>query len=191
MRYLLLIPLTLWTLALVAIGAGPITRLHPTPHLTKLPHLCAGWPCVEQVAVGQTRWGDAINLTNTQPITRRFIEIGMGEGNTARFYPSIDAVHVGRGYMHTATPAGYVLLWYGEPCAISYYPASRLLVMRYPHTLVNIQLGQANFTPRTPINMFTWQDPAYQSEMQPDICVDNITDGVVNTPWRGFTSYAP
>ncbi len=187
---LLLIPLTLWTLCLLAVSTGRITRLHPTPHLTTRPHLCAGQPCIERITVGQTRWDDAITLTGTQPITARKVEVSMGEGATARFFPSIDTVHVGRGYMHTATPAGYILVWYGEPCAVSYYPNPRLLVLRYPHTLINIQLSDAAFSPHTPVAMISWQDPAYESEMQPDICVDNITDGVVNTPWYGFTSYA-
>jgi hypothetical protein len=82
-------------------------------------------------------------------------------------------------------------MWYGEPCGISYYEQWDIFVLRYPHTLVNVRLNDGEWlSTNAAVDSIHWKDPAFENVMQPDICVDNVTDGVINSGWYGFTSRA-
>jgi hypothetical protein len=153
--------------------------------------LCDGQPCIMDVTVGSTVWRDVPAVLGDVPYEwgERRVHISVSPAMSVVFFRSVDGEHVGRGRLAVdgaRLPVGWVLVWYGEPCGLSYYPRTSSLVVRYPHSLVNIALRGQGFSPHTAIHDIRWQDPAFESDMQPDLCIDNITDGVVNSQWRGF-----
>ncbi len=154
--------------------------------------MCDDLPCMMNITVGVTEW-ETVPTILTAYAPRwlpKGVEIQISERAVFRTYPSIDGVHVGRSFLEAdaSAPLGWMVQWYGQPCAVSYYPNGNMLVIRYPHTLANIYLEDGTqLTPHTNIALVSWQDPAFENDMQPDLCVDNITDGVRNTPWQGFS----
>lgn len=177
----------------LAIGSGQFIR-HPHHSMSQTLALCNGQPCASGIVVGLTAWNNLPGaFTENAPYykyDRRHLLITQGDVQMA-FYQSVDEVHVGRGRLSVLpggyVPVGWIIVRYGEPCGLSYYPRTGQIVLRYPHSLVNVQMtSDEQFSPNTGLKDVRWQDPAFENEMQPDICVDNITDGVINSAWRGF-----
>lgn len=171
---------------LLVVGARTLGQqmTRPVHPLVADLRLCNDGPCAGGVAPGLTEWEAAFD-----PHSKR-VALNIGRDVQAVFFPSVDGQHVGRAYVdfppESRMAVGWLVAWYGEPCGISYYPRADQFVVRYPHTLVNLSTRDA-LSAHTPVVQIQWADPAYTSEMQPDICIDNITDGVYNRAWRGFT----
>ncbi|MEM6283294.1 MAG: hypothetical protein AAF787_13955 [Chloroflexota bacterium] len=186
--------LTLFCVA--AIASGSALPHAPRP-LDASPALCDDRPCLMGMTVGQTIWEDVAAVLQT-PFDythgEKHLRVAVNHETEVTFYPSIDGVHVGRGALtlwnkDDHLPAGWVVVWYGIPCGVSYYETANNMVLRYPHTLVNLRLHAGErLSPHTDIESIHWQDPAYENAFQPDICVDNVTDGVKNSHWHGFSS---
>jgi hypothetical protein len=87
---------------------------------------------------------------------------------------------------------GWIIQRYGTPCGVSVYRqlgvVKRLVTVRYPGMLVNLRAEDAVLRPRTPVQNIDLYDPAHKSTVQPNLCIDNVTDGARNYEWRGFVS---
>ncbi len=188
-------------LVLVLVGASllmtSLGRLNPYPghFLGSNLGLCNGRPCMMGLTLGETPWQDiSVKLTEALDyhLEDQQMYIPIKGSTSMNFFQSVDGEHVGRGALYLRSedetlPIGWIVTWYGDPCGLSYYPRSNNLVVRYPHTLINMRMGtERKFTPYTSARSIHWQDEAYKSEIQPDICVDNITAGAINSAWRGF-----
>jgi hypothetical protein len=174
-----------------------VGRLMPMPEYAAryAPDLCAGVPCMLGVVPGRTGWTEAQRLLDAQPglqIAGRQILIRLAGGGEIGLYPSLDSEAVGRIYVRYPTErpiaAGWVIQRYGQPCGVSFYRRLRadVLTLRYPLMVVNLRLIGERFTPDSPIDTIQFGDPAFVPSYQPDPCIDNISNGVNNTLWRGF-----
>ncbi|MEL6269569.1 MAG: hypothetical protein AAFV33_15815 [Chloroflexota bacterium] len=180
----------------VAIASGSaITRAFGP--LDAAPAMCDNRPCMMGMTVGLTGWTDVATVLQTPfdySYGEKHLRVAVNQNTEVTFYPSVDGVHVGRGALtlwngEDHLPVGWVVVWYGTPCGVSYYERPGLVVIRYSHTLVNVPLPKGErLSPHTAIESVHWQDPAYENVFQPDICVDNVTDGVRNSHWHGFAS---
>lgn len=153
--------------------------------------VCDERPCLMGVTLGVTDWEEATALLpDTDPASER-IRVESNQRVHIVIFKSVDREHVGRTFLNASDGAtisiGWILTWFGEPCGVSHYPGSQLVSVRYPYALININAAE-QLTLFSNINAVHWQDPHYKYELQPDLCVDNFTDGVINRPWKGVTS---
>lgn len=156
---------------------------------------CDGRPCLVNMSPGVTSWMDAHAAFRRLPnaeISGKRIVIPFFPGVKVEFYPSLDEITVGRAYIILAKdrplPAGWVILRYGPPCGVSiYFRTGPLMTLRYPFLLANIDLSDKAFTPHAPLTSLQFKDPAFESRIQPDLCVDNVSsDSTINRRWQGF-----
>jgi hypothetical protein len=154
---------------------------------------CDGVPCVYGVMAGRTSWQAAqvsfAQLENTvleeQAIALRAAEVGHID-----LFISVDKVNVGRISVRPeeVITAGWLIQHYGVPCGITIYRFSDIITLRYPTLLANIRMTGAPFAATIPVELLQILDPAFKPKYQPDMCIDNITDGARNFRWGGFSS---
>jgi hypothetical protein len=150
---------------------------------------CDGTPCIMGITPGQTRWSTAqTELTQARLVSAKALSLGVYVGVEIDMYQSADGESVGPININfdDPMPIGWILLRYGEPCGISLYPQMNLVTLRYPFMLANVPLDANWIHPDLTVTSMQFKDPAGQLFAQPDICVDNITDGVRNRDWLGF-----
>ncbi|MDZ4763961.1 MAG: hypothetical protein SGI73_05360 [Chloroflexota bacterium] len=172
------------------------TQLSPPDFAERFaPTLCDETLCLLNIVPGKTTWTAAQQHLASQPggeIGARHIIIQATSGGEIGFYPSMDTEFVGRIYGSYAPvrsiAIGWIIQAIGVPCGVSYYWRTRtnLLTLRYPLMVVNLQLHDDQFTPYSLIDSIQLNDPAFDLRTQPDPCVDNISNGVNNSNWRGF-----
>lgn len=151
---------------------------------------CGGEPCIMGLIPGHTLWQDAQRTLSVYQgeITDKQIVIAFSPLSEIAFYQSVDKTSVGRIQMRFEPPIsmGWILVRFGQPCGITIYNNAGLLTLRYPFLLANIRLQTQHLRSDLPINSIQFTDPNFESSMQPNICVDNITDGARNRSWKGF-----
>lgn len=154
---------------------------------------CGEQPCVMGIIPGRTLWNDAqIQLASysDSDIQEKSIIIPLQPAAEASMYRSVNGTAVGPVYVNYQQPMslGWLLARFGEPCGISLYVRADMVTLRYPFMLANLRLERDN--PRISINMpiktLHFRDSSFRSEVQPDLCYDNITDGARNRQWKGF-----
>jgi hypothetical protein len=150
---------------------------------------CDGTPCVMGITPGLTRWSAAqTQFTDAGIISAKALNLGDAIGVDIDMYQSADGESVGPISMNfdDPMPIGWILLRYGTPCGVSLYPQMNLITLRYPFMLANVPLNTNHIAPELGVSSMQFKDPAGQLFAQPDICVDNITDGAQNREWLGF-----
>jgi hypothetical protein len=184
-----------FVVAVLLCGAATVygrTRTDPDmPHFQN----CEGLPCMFGVQPGYTTWLDAradLAALNPREMSRARIILRADNGDWIEMYPSMDHVSVGSiSYFpprNRIVPVAWVIARYGAPCSVTVYRYSDIVTLRYPFLLANVLVPEDEFHHHTPINTLYFTDPAYKSNIQRDVCVDNITDGAANRRWLGFTS---
>lgn len=155
--------------------------------------MCDDQPCVLGVIPGRTLWRDAQELLSIQTgsdIQEKSIMVPVEPGAEAFMYRSINGTAVGPVYVNYEEPMvlGWVLAKFGKPCGISLYVRADMATLRYPFVLVNLQLkaDDSHIRIDMPVRTLHFRDSSYRSEVQPDLCYDNITDGARNRQWKGF-----
>jgi len=188
----------LFVACLGAVGLGNVVH-YPRQPLPAPLDVCEGHFCWLGVEVGRTlhaQTGQIVGERVRDPLNVR-TTVGIdGRGYYANFYPAADNLHAGSGQIYFTDgklQAGWLLIWLGEPCGVSYRanigytPPIPELVIRYPFLLANFRGDRlAHFSPMTPVESIAWIDPTLDIAGQPDVCVDNITAGVRNVAWNGF-----
>lgn len=151
---------------------------------------CDGSPCVIDLVPGSSPW------TKIQPALQGFqgdfldrqISITWPLSTEVSFYRSVDKLSLGRIQINYRIPfsVGWLIIRYGKPCGITIYHSVGMITIRYPFLLANVNFQTNVFNPNMAITTIQYNDPHYISKAQPNICVDNITDGARNRSWRGF-----
>jgi hypothetical protein len=144
---------------------------------------------------GATSWTEVSRLLEAWPqgeLAAKEIRLPLEGQAQAALYVSVDHTHVGRIYVSFPKEKPFSVGWlverYGAPCGVSIYARTGLLTLRYPNLLANVWLREQRLDTFTPVMSIQFIDPQFHFRTQPDLCIDNITDGAVNRPWRGFTS---
>jgi len=188
---------------LTAYAVGAHTGL-PTAMLQQGFMICSP-PCLMDVTPGLTQWqivqtrftGQAQNTveyagqllrSRSQPSA---IILTLPQESEITFHRSIDAQHLGRIHYwspneHTLS-LGWIIMLYGQPCAITLYPQAKTVTIRYPFLLVNIDIPPAGLTAQSAPITLDFTDPAFKPDFQPDLCIDNVTAGAVNLEWQGIS----
>jgi hypothetical protein len=162
--------------------------------------VCGGVPCYQageiSIVPGLTPWSDAHLLLPkvNGSYEKRIVLHGVAQSEIS-LYPSINGFTVGRIYIDLPAgsylPAGLIVARYGAPCGLSFYYDQKLLTLRYPFLLVNVQSTGKRLDLAMPVSNVQYSDPAYHSKEQPDLCIDNITTwNMSNQRWQGFTAIA-
>lgn len=156
---------------------------------------CGGTPCVYGIAPGHVGWGEAqqgllqrarqFSQFISQPKSITAVNAKRG---TAALYISVDLTNVGR---ISLTPegeitAGWLLAHFGQPCGITIYRYNNIITLRYPTLLANVDAATHRITASTPLQHIQVLDPAFKSDYQRNVCIDNVTDGARNYRWAGF-----
>lgn len=192
---LLLIPICAALIVLAQIGGGMLPM--PEFFARYAPDRCGAAWCLLGVIPGRTTWSEAQYILAAQrggQVSERQIIIVLGRGGEIGFYPALDGGSVGRILVHyppdRGLPVGWIIQRYGAPCGVSFYWRSRanILTLRYPRGMVNLRLQTTAFNPMSLVETIQLDDPAFAPSYQTDRCVDNISDGVNNTVWRGFVN---
>jgi hypothetical protein len=154
---------------------------------------CDGQPCLQGIIPGKTAWLDAQRILSEQALARvadKSIRLLSTNHAQADLFISVDLTNVGR---IAITPSGTITLgWliaqYGVPCGITIYRYSRMITIRYPSLLANIEPDVQELAWGFPLKQVQILDPAFRPVFQRDMCVDNLTDGARNYLWGGFTT---
>jgi hypothetical protein len=154
---------------------------------------CDEQPCVLGIIPGRTLWKDAQSSLASYPdsdIQAKSIIIPLYPPAEASMYRSVNGAAVGPIYVTFQQPMslGWIIARFGEPCGISLYVRADMVTLRYPFMLANLHLDpdQQHISIDMPVKTLHFRDASYQSDVQPDLCYDNITDGARNRQWRGF-----
>lgn len=188
--------LYMFTLTLCGAAIASGQRLAPADVRARGMGMCEGMPCLAGVVPGQTRWQDAqalLSTANGSEVSQKRIGFAVPPGGTAELYPSMDGISVGRIYLrfadHAPLDVGWIVEMFGEPCGVSLYREDNMFTLRYPLLLANVQLPGPYLHTRARVTLIQFSDPAYHSDVQPTLCVDNVTgQGTANRYWIGFTT---
>ncbi|MEZ4671586.1 MAG: hypothetical protein R3E39_27095 [Anaerolineae bacterium] len=183
------------TWLLFAIAAMRFGQMYTLPDDSRVTELawCDDQPCILGVSPGKTMWRDAqtqLASYSDSEIQDKSIIVQLQPDAEAAMYRSINGAAVGPVYMMFEQPMslGWILELFGKPCGISFYTRAEMATLRYPFMLANLQLApdQQHISIDLPVRTLHFRDVSYQSEVQPDLCYDNITDGARNLQWSGF-----
>lgn len=154
---------------------------------------CDEQPCVMGIIPGRTLWKDAQSRLASfadSDIQEKSIIIPLYPSAEISMYRSVNGAAVGPIYVTFQQPMslGWIIARFGEPCGISLYVRADMVTLRYPFMLTNLHLdpNQQHISIDMPVKTLHFRDASYQSDVQPDLCYDNITDGARNRQWRGF-----
>ncbi len=152
---------------------------------------CGTSPCVMGITPGNTDWHEAQTTLARQQhsyVQPKSIVFPLQPEGEASFFISVDGVSVGRTYLSFRQPVsvGWLMARYGSPCGLTFYLYSDTITLRYPFLLANINLPDGHLHPHMPVHNIQFSDPHFMMKAQPDVCVDNITDGARNRRWLGF-----
>lgn len=177
--------------ALLSLGAGLLGQtLLPDDTRAASLQTCDGAACALGITPGSTLWETAYKRFTSADgkLSAKSIIVPMRPRAEAALYVSVNRVHVGRISLAFIEPLemGWVLARYGAPCGVSIYQNAQMLTLRYPFLLANVKLNGERLDSRLPVTSIQYQDPAFEMAIQPNICVDPVTDLAVNTAWRGF-----
>lgn len=193
----LLRSVALLTAVLAGICAAAVSVGRAQPHADDARadwlRVCDGLPCFAGLTPGRSAWADVGAALDgwTQEIgTDKQAAFSAESSEEVLLFRSLDQVTVGRVQVMLRQPLDgrWLLARYGAPCGVSfYYYQAGLLTLRYPALLANVQMNPSGHL-NTVMQVVSVQfhDPAFKMPMQPDVCVDNITDGARNHRWRGF-----
>jgi len=192
-----LILVLLFAFALVsgaALAAGRAFR-PPEDNRALLLAWCESAPCIMDIIPGQTQWAATTGQISRLPDTRLFPKqiVVRLESAALEFYPSINRGAVGRIFLHFPQDhqldAGWVIQRFGEPCGVSLYPSLNQVTLRYRFLLANVQVEHDRLQPQSAVSQIVLTDPHFRSDIQPDPCVDNITNHqMLNSFWKGFST---
>ncbi|MBL8166333.1 MAG: hypothetical protein JNJ61_30390 [Anaerolineae bacterium] len=177
--------------ALLCLGAGMLGHaLLPDDARATSLQTCGGAACALGITPGSTSWEAAYRAfsgTDGQ-LSAKSIVVRLRPRAEAALYVSVNRVHVGRIALSFMEPLdlGWVLARYGTPCGVSIYRGAQMLTLRYPFLLANVNLTGERLDSRLPVTSIQYKDPAFEMAIQPDMCVDPVTDLAVNTDWHGF-----
>jgi hypothetical protein len=177
--------------ALLCLGAGLLGQsLLPDDARAASLQTCDGMACALGITPGGTSWETAYRTfsgTDGQ-LSAKSIIVRMRPRAEAALYLSVNHVHVGRISLSFMEPLdlGWVLARYGTPCGVSIYRGAGMLTLRYPFLLANVNLKGERLDSRLPVSSIQYKDPAFEMAIQPNMCVDPVTDLAVNTDWHGF-----
>lgn len=151
---------------------------------------CDELPCVLGLIPGRTLWHEAqTHLARWDAaVSLKTIQVTVNPRAEASFYQSVNGVALGRIALRFDQPlsVGWLVSHYGQPCGITIYHTTRTATLRYAFLLANIRLDHDQVGAHTPILSIHFTDPAFKSTQQPNLCVDNITNGAQNYHWKGF-----
>jgi hypothetical protein len=193
-RLLLVMALALSSLLLMGTGAalawGQSYAMPDDPRAASLDH-CQGAPCLLGITPGTTAWpqsSESYAALRFSDFTPKRLTVELAPGGTAEMYRSVNQIAIGPIYITLKQPlaVGWLLARYGQPCGITFYRYQSLMTIRYPFLLANALLEGDRLHSRLPVVSITYADPAMRSEIQTDLCVDNVTDGARNRQWHGF-----
>ncbi len=192
LRFALLLTAVLAGVCAAAVGLG---RAQPHADDARADWLtvCDGQPCFAGLTPGRSAWTDvgaALDGWAQDFFTGKQAAFSADSGEEVLLFRSLDQVTVGRVQVMMRQPldARWLLARYGAPCGVSfYYYQAGTLTLRYPALLANVQMSASgHLNQGMQVMSVQFHDPAFKMPMQPDVCVDNITDGARNHRWRGF-----
>lgn len=188
------------SLLLAVVTAGLITTAaslgraipHAADTRADLITLCDERPCFLGLTPGRSAWEEVRTVLTGIPndhVTDRQAAFSIAPGEEVQLFRSVDKVALGRIQLLLGQPleAGWLFARYGAPCGVSIYARDRLITLRYPSLLANVRLNESGrIDSHMTVLSVQFHDPAFKMAMQPDLCIDNITDGARNHLWRGF-----
>ena len=155
--------------------------------------ICDGQPCVQGVIPGKTAWQTAqarLSQKHGARIEDKSIRFTSTANAQTDLYISVDLTNVGRIAISPSgdLTLGWLIAQYGVPCGITIYRYSNTITIRYPALLANIEPDAQLLRVRFPLKQVLILDPAFSPVFQPNMCVDNMTDGARNYRWAGFAT---
>ncbi|MCC6615428.1 MAG: hypothetical protein IT320_18285 [Anaerolineae bacterium] len=194
LRFVITLLLVTVVVSGAALAAGRAFR-QPDDHRALLLAWCETAPCIMDIVPGETGWAQTTGQISRLPDSQLYPKqiVTRFESVALEFYPSINQGAVGRIFLHFAQDhqfdAGWVIQRFGEPCGVSLYPTLNQATLRYRFLLANVQVEQERLQPRSAVLQIVLTDPHFQSDSQPDPCVDNITSRqMLNSLWQGFST---